>query len=167
MESNILGRMLSLLMALLFGMLSLPIYGATNKLEPAQSWDNLKQLQPGTRIQVENMNRDSVKGVFLRVTDENLTFRTSKGERSLRRAEVYRVKNRDKNHHVRNGLIGMGIGAVLWGAAGAASSRCPNCSNASEGSALGGAILGTIGFAFGNHQTVYKVEKIADPKKIR
>lgn len=166
MGSNILCRMLFLLMALLFGMLSLPIYGATNESELAQSWDNLKQLQPGTRIQVENMSRNSVKGVFLRVTDENLIFRTSKGEKSLNRAGVYRVKNRDKNHHVRNGLIGMGIGAALFGAAGAAgaaSSRGSNCA----GGAFSGAIIGTIGFAFGNHKTVYRAEKIADPKKIR
>jgi hypothetical protein len=165
-DSNILFRVQLVTIAVILGMLSLPLYGAADGSNPVQSWDNLKQLNSGTRIQVEDMNRDSVKGKLIGVTDETLTFRTSKGEKSLNRADVYKVKNRDQNHHVRNGLIGMAVGAAILGAiAVGSSSNCQNCTNGAGGAAVGGAALGAIGFAFGSHKTIYKAPKITDRKK--
>ncbi len=163
MDRNFLCRRRSLLIVLF--LFSFPLCGAAKEPRPEQSWDNLKQLKPGTRIQVQDMNLKSVKGEFLGVTDETLSFSTSKGEKSLDRADVYQVRNRDKNKHVRNGLIGMGIGAALLGAAFASCESCGQ--GAASGGVLGGAIWGTIGFAFGSHQIVYKAEKIETRKKPR
>jgi len=161
MERHFLSRLTSLLVAVLLGMTSIPLSAAT-ELKPEQSWENLKQLTPGTKIQVEYMNRDMIKGVLIGVTDERLSFRTSKGEQSLDRAQVYQVKNREKNHHLRNGFIGMGIGAGALGIVAATGctdrSYSNTCDSFAGAMAVFGAALGAIGFAFGNHKTVYKAE---------
>ena len=160
MERHFLSRLTSLLVAVLLGMTSIPLSAAT-ELKPEQSWENLKQLTPGTKIQVEYMNRDMIKGVLIGVTDERLSFRTSKGEQSLDRAQVYQVKNREKNHHLRNGFIGMGIGAGALGivAATGCTDRSNTCDSFAGAMAVFGAALGAVGFAFGNHQTVYKADR--------
>jgi hypothetical protein len=151
---------------LIFYLISLPLCAAADAPGSERSWENLKQLKSGTRIQVVTMNGDSRKGVLVNVSDDDLVFRASKSDLTVHRADVHKVKNRDKNHHMRNGLIGMGIGAAIVGASAAAnfSKKCSNCRNGAGGGILVGAIIGTIGFAFGNHKTVYEAEKITRKK---
>lgn len=162
MRENLLSDMRLLLVAFLLGMLSFPQYARGEEFKPEQSWNNLKLLKAGTRIQVVDMAKKSVKGVLLSVSDDALNFRTSKGEQSMDRASVYCVKNRDKNHHARNGLIGMAAGAGVLSLVGAGCRECDD--SAAATGAVFGALIGTVGFAFGNHQTVYKAENVT-PKK--
>ncbi len=42
------------------------------------SWDNLKQLQPGQKIEVVDSSMKSLKGEFLSVTEEAISLREGK-----------------------------------------------------------------------------------------
>lgn len=75
------------------------------------SWDNLKQLVPGQKIEVVASSMKTLKGEFTSVSDEAISFRVGKAEQALPRAEVIRVSVRDTSHRTRNMLIGMGVGA--------------------------------------------------------
>jgi hypothetical protein len=143
--------------------LSLPLL-AEQKTEP--TWDNLKHLKEGTRIKVIDMNKKSKKAVLLAVTDETLSYRTNKGQTSLNRSDVYKVINRDKNHHRLSGFIGMAMGAGFFAVQASRSNISPSRNgSAAVGAAVGGATLGTIGFACGFHQTAYQAERVTPKKK--
>jgi len=76
------------------------------------SWDTLKQLQPGQTIQVVDSSMKSFKGEFVSVSDVGISLRAGKkNEQSVPRAEVVRVSVSDTSHRTRNMLIGMGFGA--------------------------------------------------------
>jgi hypothetical protein len=167
MSSNALFRMKFFAVSLVICLVtSLPLCSAASTPGPERSWDNLKQLQSGTRIQVVTMDLHSKKGDFVSVSDDVLVFRVSKSDRTVKRADVYRVINRDKNHHIRNGLIGMAAGATIIGTAAVVGTcrSAAGCSGDASAGIVGGLIIGTIGFAFGNHQTVYKAERITNRK---
>jgi hypothetical protein len=157
-------RRLSLpLLAMSFGLFSLPLLAAEKPPKPEESWDNLSRLKAGTRIEVVDMNLKKVKGVFLSFSEGSITFRASKTEQSINRPDVYRVNNRDNNKHLRNGLIGVGIGVGAGLGIGAAT--CGTCSDSWRGTVMGamagmGGGLGAIGFAVGSHETVYRAAKV-------
>jgi hypothetical protein len=79
------------------------------------SWDNLKQLRPGQKIEVVDTSMKSLRGRFVSVSDEALTLEVGKGQESVERAKVVRVSVRDTSHRTRNILLGAGIlgGAAL------------------------------------------------------
>lgn len=83
------------------------------------SWDNLRQLRSGQKIEVVNMKLKSVEGRFAGFSDASISLRRGQDEVTIPRDEVFSVKNRETSHRGRNALLGLAIGAAGGLAAGA------------------------------------------------
>lgn len=147
--------------ALLFLFL-VPVFALAQQAR--DSWDNLKQLRPGQKIEIVDMKMKSLKGEFTSSTDEAIVLREGKAEQSVARADVMRVSVRDTSHRTRNMMIGAAIGV----GAGLALTVPLEIQQSNEGNsftgtmagvtaALGGAGLG-LGTIPGN-RTIYRVKK--------
>ena len=90
------------------------------------SWDNLRQLQAGQKIEVVDMKMKSVKGTFVSLTDDTISLQAKKKETSLAREDVFRVSVRGQSHRVRNTLIGLALGVGVGVAIPAASAAAHN-----------------------------------------
>lgn len=127
------------------------------------SWDNLKQLHSGQKIEVVDMKMKTLKGEFVTFTDEAITLREGGTEQSVERTNVVRVTVRDTSHRTRNMLLGAGIGGGIAIAATivplAASSNegngCGACVAAIAAGFGGGAALGAIP----GNRTIYRTKK--------
>ena len=90
---------------------------------PAQSsedsWDNLRQLRSGQRIEVVDTKLNSRHGAFTGYSEEAISLRTGQGRVAIPRADVLSVKNQESSHRRRNALLGLAIGAAGGLAAGA------------------------------------------------
>jgi len=82
------------------------------------SWENLKQLQPGHKIKVVDMNFRAWSGKLVSVSDEAIVVRNDwkKQEFTVERPNVLRVTNLERSHRRRNALIGLAAGTVLGAA---------------------------------------------------
>lgn len=78
---------------------------------PQDSWDNLKQLRPGMKIAVVDVNWRLTKGKFVGVSDEAITVREGKNVLQITRADLLQV-GRQKSR-----WRSVGIGALIAGAA--------------------------------------------------
>ena len=146
--------------ALLFLVL-VPVFGMAQSAK--DSWDNLKQLRPGQKIEVVDTSMKSLRGPFVSVSEEAITLQVGKSQESIERAKVVRVSVRDNSHRTRNILLGSGI---LGGIA-LAAAAVPLMSSSNEGNSCsvcvvaivagfgGGAALGAIP----GSRTVYRAEK--------
>jgi hypothetical protein len=126
------------------------------------SWDNLKELRPGQKIQVVDSKMKTLNGPFVSVSDESITLQVGKSEQSVARAEVVRVSVRDTSHRTRNMLLGSGIA----GGIAIAATVVPLAISANEGGSCGvcvaaiaagfggGAALGAIP----GSRTIYRAE---------
>ena len=76
------------------------------------SWDNLRQLRAGQRIEVVTAKLKSVQGSFTGYTDQAVSLRVGQDEVAVPRDEVFSVKNRERSHRRRNALLGLAIGAA-------------------------------------------------------
>jgi hypothetical protein len=147
----------------------LTLFAAVATHLPAQqqsigSWDNLRQLQPGQKIEVVDSYLKKVKGEFVSVTEVAVSLRNKKQQQLVTRAEVMRVSVRDTSHRKRNMILGAAIagGAALTiGLLANAPARnegtgCDGCvAGFAAAAAGGGAALGAIsGF-----RTIYRVKK--------
>lgn len=85
---------------------------------PKDSWENLKQLQPGHKIKVVDKSLKSWDGRLVSVTDEAITIREKwkQQEVSVERANVLRVTDLERSKRGRNALIGLAIGTALGAA---------------------------------------------------
>lgn len=131
---------------------------------PRDSWDNLKGLRPGEKIEVVDSSMKVLKGQFVSVSDEAITLQVGKGEQSVTRANVVRVSVRDTTHRTRNMLLGSGI----VGGIAVAAAVTPMAINSNEGGSCGvcvaaiaagfggGAALGAV---IPGSRTVYRVNK--------
>jgi len=131
---------------------------------PRDSWDNLKGLRPGEKIEVVDASMKMLKGPLVSVSDEAITLQVGKSEQSVARAEVVRVSVRDTSHRTRNMLLGSGIA----GGIAIAAAAVPLMINSNEGGSCcvcvaaiaagfgGGAALGA---AIPASRTVYRVNK--------
>jgi len=86
---------------------------------PADSWDNLRQLRAGQRIEVVDMKLRSFQGSFRTYSEEAITFLDGAKEISVGRNEIFRVNDRGSAHRGRNSLIGLALGAAGGAAIGA------------------------------------------------
>jgi hypothetical protein len=148
--------------ALLFLFL-VPVFALAQQAR--DSWDNLKQLRPGQKIEIVDMKMKSLKGEFISFTDEAIVLRERKAEQSVARADVSRVSSRQDSKRARNMLIGLAIGAGVGVAIGAAMDARVNyergecCLGMGFGALTGaGAGLG-IGAASPGYRTVYRAKK--------
>ncbi len=80
------------------------------------SWDNLRRLRAGEKIEVIDARMKRYSGEVLSVTEEGISLSTEGGETRIERANVARVSLREHSKRLRNLLIGTAAG----GAAGAA-----------------------------------------------
>jgi len=134
---------------------------------PAQSdkdsWDNLRQLRPGQKVEVVDTHVKTVTGKFVSFTDEAISLRAGKSEENVARAEVVRVSVRDTSHRTRNMLLGAGIG----GGIALAATAVPLMANSNEGNSCGVCVAGIVaGFGGGaalgmipGDRTIYRVKK--------
>jgi len=126
------------------------------------SWAKLSQLQPGQRIQVDEMNAKRHSGAFVNVSDSAISLKDSAGEQSGPRQDVRSVKLAKGNHRLRNTLIGAGIGA---GAGAGVTAAAWDTHGFFGGRGLGATVGAVFGVAAGaivgallpSHDTVYSV----------
>jgi hypothetical protein len=138
-----------------------PVFAVAQSAQ--DSWDNLKELRPGQKIQVVNSKMMTLNGPFVSVSDESLTLQVGKNEQSVGRAEVVRVSVRDTSHRTRNMLLGAGIlggialaaTAIPLGVSGNEGTSCGACAAAIAAGFGGGAALGAIP----GSRTVYRIKK--------
>ena len=130
----------------------------------AGSWDDLRQLRVGEKIEVVDMNLKSVKGTFLSFSPDLISLNSGKQEIAVQRADVMRVSVRDTSKRTRNMILGAAIagGAVLTVgllANAPASNEGNGCTGCVAGFAAaaagGGAGLGAIP----GSRTIYRVGK--------
>jgi hypothetical protein len=149
-------KMLMLLCAIL-----VPVLGMAQSAQG--SWENLKQLRPGQKIEVVDTSMKSLRGPFVSVSEESLTLEVGKGQESVEHAKVVRVSVRDTSHRTRNMLLGAGI---LGGIA-LAATAIPQAVSRNEGNSCG-ACAAAIAAGFGGgaaigaipgSRTVYRVKK--------
>jgi len=132
--------------------------------QPAQdSWDNLKQLQQGQKIEVVDSKMKTLKGSFVSVSEEGLSLQVGKNLETVARANVVRVSLRDTSHRTRNMLLAAGIaGGVALIPAGILlvqqsneGNSCGACVAAIVAGFGGGAALGAIP----GNRTIFRVGK--------
>ena len=96
-----------ILMMVLLAMVSSVAFSQT----PAESWDNLKQLRKGQNVHVVDSSFKKVKGRFVALTAESLTYRAGEQEVSVPRSEVVMVAQPASK--ARSILVGALVGAVV------------------------------------------------------
>jgi hypothetical protein len=114
--------MLQLLLAL-----TLTFQSAVLNKAPLASWDDLKQIAPGTEIRATTADGKTLQGEFQSAGQDSLALATAKSQESLDRAQVARVQLKRQGHRMRNSLIGLGVGAGAGLGIGAALDRPTSC----------------------------------------
>ncbi|MGD1157572.1 MAG: hypothetical protein ABSA41_17340 [Terriglobia bacterium] len=79
------------------------------------NWENLKQLQPGHKIKIVDMNLKSWDGRLASVSEEAITIRELRQQQEItvERANVFRVTDLEASRRGRNALIGFAAGIVV------------------------------------------------------
>jgi hypothetical protein len=124
------------------------------------SWDNLKALQAGEKIQVAQIKLNTVSGPFVSVSDAAISVEVEGGPQTIQRQEVRSVRLARHGHRLRNSLIGGGVGAGM----GAATDKlCQPCffsisrGTVAEVFAVGGFAIGAaIGALLPSDVTIYR-----------
>jgi hypothetical protein len=123
-------------------------------------WTAVERLPVDSRIELVTGSRDRTKATFVSATGEQVVIRDASGERTVSRADVREVKVAAPDRRVRNGLIGVAVGAAAG--AGVGWAICPQCSNEGAGQkyvgpgvAIGAAI-GALAFLPSPYRTIYK-----------
>lgn len=132
------------------------------------SWDNLKQLRPGQKIEVVDMGMRPAVGTFVNVTDEGITLKrqNASGQMTVNRADVYRVTLHAASKRLRNALIGAGIiGAIVAVPAVITGIICSNEGGDCTGRVAGAIALGAgagagLGAAVPSYPTIYRAKRI-------
>jgi hypothetical protein len=139
-----------------------PVFGMAQS--PKDSWDNLKELRPGQKIEVVDSKMKTLKGTFVSVSDEAISLQVGKSEESVPRANVVRVSVRDTSHRARNMMLGAGIA----GGAALTVGLLANAPASNEGTGCGGCVAGFAAAAAGGgaglgaipgSRTVYRAKK--------
>jgi hypothetical protein len=78
------------------------------------SWDDVKQLHSGQRIEVLAVRSKASEGTFQSATDDSLVCRVKTQEQTVARRDVLRVAVRDASRSAGRGLLGA---SILGGAA--------------------------------------------------
>ena len=131
---------------------------------PEQSWDNLKTLREGEKIQVVDQKLKSQNGTFVSVSDEDITIQSDQDAVTIQRGDVLRVSSREHHKRLRNTLIGLVVGAGAGAAMGASEAESHN---RREVAAYMVPTLGGIGAGIGaampaGHPTIYRAERRKD-----
>ena len=125
-------------------------------------WSNVTRIESGRVITVERKGGGSVKGEFVRATDESVVVRAKQQETSVGRADVVRVDAKRNGHAKWWGLgIGAGAGAIVGAAV---DTRLSNESGDLDAKGAAAAIVAVVGALIGlaigalldsRHSTIY------------
>ncbi len=123
---------------------------AATAQSPAQDWNVVKALAPGTMIRITTGPRKAT-GEVQGVTDDSLTIRSRDGQEMFPRPDIVRLSVRGKSHRLRNTLIGLGVGAGAGAIVGATAARCRGFCVVSAAELTGVAVpvLGGVGAIVG------------------
>jgi len=129
------------------------------------SWDNLRLLRPGQKIDVVNMQMKTVTGKFAAFTGDAISVAVGNDQVSLARANVASVKNREASHRMRNTLLGLAIGAGTGAVIGATLLKSSESGEELFGVMVVTPIVAGIGAGAGavlppGHVTVYRAQAI-------
>jgi len=144
----------------LFSLLSTTTFTLSQPMQA--SWDNLKQLRPGQKVEVVDAKMKTYNGKFASFTDEAITIHEGKTDVTVPRADIVRVSVRDNSHRTRNMLLGAAIG----GGVAIAVTIVPLVSSSNEGNGCGICVAGiAAGFGGGTalgmipgHRTIYRAQ---------
>ena len=133
------------------------LLSAQGKPDP---WANLSTLQAGDRIQIFEVNQNSVIGTFVGVTPEGLSIHDKGGSHTIAKQEIRSVKSLRGTHRLRNIAIGAGIGAgagagvsaVFWEDHGFLKGKGTGAAVGAVIGALGGTVFGAL---IPSHATIY------------
>jgi hypothetical protein len=120
---------------------------------PVQSWQDVKALTAGTPVRI-SAGSHTISGQLQQVTDDSIVVESGKAQQSFRRQDVMRVSVKKAAHRGRNALIGLGGGAAIGAAVGAASHKdctgfCIFYTSRGQDAAIGAVVFAVIGTAIG------------------
>lgn len=128
-------------------------------LSAAQSdWTLVTALPAGAKVEIHRQDVPAVRGTLVRATGNEVVVQAKKGEESIPRPDVQRVKIRSLGRRLLYGAIPVGIGMV------AGALICHGCLGEGDGVLLGqmmalGAGAGALGFLIPGYKTIYKAPK--------
>jgi hypothetical protein len=80
---------------------------------PVSNWQIVKMLPSGTQVRVADGTAKPTQGTLESVTDSELVvLAPGTGPQSFPRARVASVSLKEKDHRLRNALIGLGVGTA-------------------------------------------------------
>lgn len=128
------------------------------------SWENLRILRAGQKIQVVEVNSKKHSGTFVNVSDSAIAYKDTAGEQTIQKQDVRSVKFMENKRRLRNTLILGGVGAGVGAGIGLAISNGGNreicCSRGKSvglGVAGGLAVGAIVGALLPSHSTIYRV----------
>ncbi len=83
------------------------------------SWENVKRVRTGRKIEVIDMRLRSVQGKFVACSDDAIVLDGDRDRITVPRANVFSVKDRQGPGRGRRALLGLAIGAGAGAAIGA------------------------------------------------
>jgi hypothetical protein len=129
----------------------------------AAIWANLNTLRAGEKIQVREVNKSTVNGTFLNVTEAAISVQADLGSQTIQKENVRSVKVRRNRSGGRNALMGAALGGLAGAGTGAAawpgkgSILGGKGSGAAVGAISGGVIGSIVGALVPAHETIYSV----------
>ena len=136
---------------------------------PEQTWDNLRKLDVGQKIQVVDQKLKSQDGTFVSFSEDAISFRVNQNEVGVQRADVLRVSTREgirsRGRHTLWGLgigaaAGLGIGLGLGSAFTETNEGLDNPGFLPTFIGLGAGIGAGVGAALpAGHPTIYRAER--------
>jgi hypothetical protein len=115
---------------------------------PESSWDTLRQLTPGQKIQVVDMKLKSTKGEFRAFSDQAISLKRGKDELLLQRSDILRVNARGGGRRT-NALVGGIVGLVIGFLGGAVVDALDDVDRTDPGSNNGKISAAAVGFGIG------------------
>lgn len=79
---------------------------------PDHSWDSIRQLHAGEKIEIVDVRMKSHRGDFAAYTTEGISLSRNGGVITIQRAEVASIKRIGESRRRRNLLLGAAIGAA-------------------------------------------------------
>jgi hypothetical protein len=136
--------------------------GVTHAQARNDSWEAIRSLRVGEKIEVVEGGMKKHTGTFLMVSDESIQMREGSNEIGVRKENVARVSVLDKSHRLRNALIfaavGGGAGAGIGALAAGSNSFLGRGPAAAVGGIIGIAAGAGLGAALPSHPTLYRAK---------
>ncbi len=114
---------------------------------PAQGWNTVKALAPGTEVRVTLSSR-TINGQLQSASDDSLTVNSGTGQEVFARQDVTQIAMKKRGRRVRNTFVGLGVGSAAGLGVGVIAGRASDC-NQGFLCGLGTAIGAAAGLAIG------------------